>query len=282
MFSKIKIGDMAKLNQLSIQTLRYYDEKNLLKPIEVDSATGFRYYSIEQSSLLDTIQLLKALHFSLEEIRSFLYDDTNEQSLEQLFTKKQLVMREQIQELTNQMRWINHFQKGKQILESTEGETKIVVTSFACRNFYLYRIPKNVYEMSEGEYEFYLRSFKNQLKEKDFRGIFSCVGTVMNHRDFLNGHFSSKQMFLEKQIIPLEGFQTYEAKNGLYAVMYCKGFKNELTALHYFREALLIDFADDYQVVGDYLCEVVDEFPEQAREGKREMLIRMQVRVEKK
>ncbi|ANB57352.1 merR regulatory family protein [Anoxybacillus sp. B7M1] len=35
-----KIGEFAKLNKVSVQTLRYYDEIGLLKPIKVDAQTG--------------------------------------------------------------------------------------------------------------------------------------------------------------------------------------------------------------------------------------------------
>ena len=37
----LKIRDFAKLAEVSMTTLRYYDEIGLLKPIHVDPATGF-------------------------------------------------------------------------------------------------------------------------------------------------------------------------------------------------------------------------------------------------
>jgi DNA-binding transcriptional MerR regulator len=40
----IKIGDFARLSQVSVVTLRYYDEMDLLKPVRVDDFTGYRYY----------------------------------------------------------------------------------------------------------------------------------------------------------------------------------------------------------------------------------------------
>ena len=40
----IRIGDFSKLSQVSIKTLRYYDEMELFKPINVDRFTGYRYY----------------------------------------------------------------------------------------------------------------------------------------------------------------------------------------------------------------------------------------------
>jgi DNA-binding transcriptional MerR regulator len=57
----IKIGDFAHLSQVSVVTLRYYDEMDLLKPVKVDDFTGYRYYSAEQLSRLNRILALKDL-----------------------------------------------------------------------------------------------------------------------------------------------------------------------------------------------------------------------------
>lgn len=37
-----KIGKFSKLVQVSVPTLRYYEQVGLLKPIEVDRFTGYR------------------------------------------------------------------------------------------------------------------------------------------------------------------------------------------------------------------------------------------------
>src|SRR5690349_14634726 len=68
----IKIGDFARLAQVSIVTLRHYDEIGLLKPSTVDKFTGYRYYSINQLPRLNRILALKDLGFSLEQIEQML------------------------------------------------------------------------------------------------------------------------------------------------------------------------------------------------------------------
>ncbi len=68
----IKIGDFARLGQVSIVTLRHYDEIGLLKPVKVDDFTGYRYYSVEQLPRLNRILALKDLGFSLEQIEQVL------------------------------------------------------------------------------------------------------------------------------------------------------------------------------------------------------------------
>lgn len=70
----IRIGGFARLSQVSVVTLRHYDEMDLLKPISVDRFTGYRYYSTEQLPRLNRILALKDLGFSLEQIAAALAD----------------------------------------------------------------------------------------------------------------------------------------------------------------------------------------------------------------
>src|SRR5690349_5912834 len=75
----IKIGDFARLGQVSIVTLRHYDEIGLLKPASVDTFTGYRYYSVAQLPRLNRILALKDLGFSLDQIELVLRGLTLEQ-----------------------------------------------------------------------------------------------------------------------------------------------------------------------------------------------------------
>ncbi|WP_315168456.1 helix-turn-helix domain-containing protein [Metaclostridioides mangenotii] len=80
------IGEMARLHKISIQTLRYYDQIDLFKPVHVDYDSGYRYYSIDQFSQLDLIKYLKYLGMSLKEIKINL-DNSNEEILKLLNSK---------------------------------------------------------------------------------------------------------------------------------------------------------------------------------------------------
>ena len=70
-----KIGHFAKLGQVSVKTLRWYDELGLLKPMRIDSENGYRHYSIEQLPRLNRILALKELGLSLEQIVMLLKED---------------------------------------------------------------------------------------------------------------------------------------------------------------------------------------------------------------
>ena len=77
----LSIGQMARINHISIQTLRLYDKMGLLKPVAVDAGSGYRYYSILQCAKLDLIGSLKQCGLSLKEIGAY-FENGNIESLE--------------------------------------------------------------------------------------------------------------------------------------------------------------------------------------------------------
>ena len=68
----LSIGKMAEMNQVTVPTLRLYDQLGLLKPRHVDGETGYRYYDINQNARLDMIAYMKELGMSLKEIQGVL------------------------------------------------------------------------------------------------------------------------------------------------------------------------------------------------------------------
>ena len=85
--TKLKIGEFSRLMQVTVKTLRHYEQKELLIPDEVDEWTGYRYYSITQMLKLNSIRQLQQLGFTLEEIRELYDNEYHTPSVEQL-TKK--------------------------------------------------------------------------------------------------------------------------------------------------------------------------------------------------
>jgi DNA-binding transcriptional MerR regulator len=75
----IRIGDFSKLSKVSIRMLRHYNDMGLLVPIHVDEFTSYRYYNAEQLSLVNKIQALKDMGFSLSVIKEILdtYSDAD-------------------------------------------------------------------------------------------------------------------------------------------------------------------------------------------------------------
>lgn len=85
----IKIGDFARLSHVSVVTLRHYDDIGLLKPVQVDRFTGYRYYSVTQLPRLNRILALKDLGFSLQQIEQVLSGGLTVDQLRGMLAMKQ-------------------------------------------------------------------------------------------------------------------------------------------------------------------------------------------------
>lgn len=71
----LSIGKVSKLKNVSIKSLRYYDEIGIFKPAYVNEKTNYRYYTEEQLPLLDAISLCIEIGIPLKDFDS--YRDTN-------------------------------------------------------------------------------------------------------------------------------------------------------------------------------------------------------------
>jgi len=92
------IGEMAKLYQINVQTLRYYDAIGLFSPALRSSQTGYRYYSVDQFEELNTIRYLRRLGVSIEEIQSIM-KERNLEGILHVFQKQYRQVQTQIAEL---------------------------------------------------------------------------------------------------------------------------------------------------------------------------------------
>ena len=80
------IKAFAALCGCNTQTLRYYDKVNLLKPMEVDKWSGYRYYGKQQSIDFVKIKNLQAADFTIEEIKELL--TMSDQQVYEAFDRK--------------------------------------------------------------------------------------------------------------------------------------------------------------------------------------------------
>ena len=84
---RLTIGQFAALHGIHKKTLMWYDEIGLFQPAAVDPANGYRYYNYYQSSVLETILLLRELNVSTDEIRVFM-QNRSAASMERLLREK--------------------------------------------------------------------------------------------------------------------------------------------------------------------------------------------------
>lgn len=91
-------GDFARMAQVSVRTIRFYDKQNILKPSYVTPA-GARFYTDSDFVKLQQILLLKYLGFSLEEIKGMTIDDADHHFLQNSLTLQKKLIEDKIEQM---------------------------------------------------------------------------------------------------------------------------------------------------------------------------------------
>lgn len=112
-----KIGEFSSMSKTTIKTLRYYEKEGLLKPVYVDTNTGYRYYETSQLVELSKIISLRQIGLSIKDIKNIL----NGFDLETVLNNRKKDLEENISLLNTQLSKINY------LLEGNNMENKIVM-----------------------------------------------------------------------------------------------------------------------------------------------------------
>ncbi|MED4041315.1 helix-turn-helix domain-containing protein [Niallia taxi] len=99
------IGEMSKLNNVPIQTLRYYEKIGLFKPNYVNPKSKYRYYTIKQFFYLDIIKYLKYIGTPLNEMKKII--ESNPETMYSFLDKQQIIIQEKIKKLQDSQTLIN-------------------------------------------------------------------------------------------------------------------------------------------------------------------------------
>lgn len=120
------IGQLSKLFNIKIPTLRYYDEVGLLKPAQVNEETHYRYYTTAQFERLNVITYLRTLDLSLDSIRDF-FEARDTAKLEGMLREQKARVQQQIVTLQNvEARIDTRLSQVEDAIHSTLGKIEIV------------------------------------------------------------------------------------------------------------------------------------------------------------
>lgn len=104
----MKIGDFARLGQVSVRMLRHYDEIGLLTPESVDPWTGHRSYRAAQLARLNRIVALKDLGLTLEQVGQALAEDVSADELRGMLRLRQAELGAEIDRVRTRLAGIAH------------------------------------------------------------------------------------------------------------------------------------------------------------------------------
>lgn len=162
-----KISEFSKITNLTVKALRYYDDENLLKP-SYRGDNSFRYYGEDDYNKAMLIVLLRALDFSISEIRDILQNCDNPDDLSYYLSEKQSMIAEQIKKEKELIEKIDLYLKPKEA-EAIRVEYKIDFKEFDAITVSSIRF-KGKY----GDVGQYFGTIYKEVKGKAAGGPFCC------------------------------------------------------------------------------------------------------------
>lgn len=133
------IGEIADFFGISKKAMRLYEKKGIIKPVKVDATNGYRYYSAEQVQQLNALIELKALGFSLDEIKMIIDGKTSKTPLLEMLEKKRQAWQEAVNSakykeecLDNIIRNLQGSQTAEKITLMTEEERAWLLVKMVC------------------------------------------------------------------------------------------------------------------------------------------------------
>jgi DNA-binding transcriptional MerR regulator len=94
----MRIGDFARMGNVSLRTLRFYSQAGLLQPAHINLQNGYRHYDPRQLAQLHQIQLFKELGLSLLEIRELLTRRLTASEMREVFHERRAALVKRMQD----------------------------------------------------------------------------------------------------------------------------------------------------------------------------------------
>lgn len=108
----LTIGELSKISQVTVKSIRYYQELELLKPVKIDPITNYRYYNRDSFDRLSAILTLKELGFTLTEIKEILDQCSSEMDLKVFISKKIDEIKSRVKRLKDMETRLKSFKDG--------------------------------------------------------------------------------------------------------------------------------------------------------------------------
>lgn len=271
MKDKFLIGELARLFNISTDTIRHYDRKELLKP-HITSENSYRYYDIRDFFKLSRILFFKSLDISLEEIKNYL-SNKNTENLLILLKKKEKETHAKVQH------WIaleNKIKSKIEIIESAKRDLNIVrIKLMPARTGIFLRIKQK---------DDYYETKKMFTDNKQYIAMSSClvdgqIYTSLEKDDLEQGVFNKLSYFIEipytEDILKPEIITLPE---GYYACMSFSGPYKEIKK-HYITLITWINYYE-YSICGNSIEKNIVDYD--FSESESEYISEIQIPVKKK
>ncbi|NIE89536.1 MerR family transcriptional regulator [Bacillus sp. Ab-1751] len=242
---RFTIGEMAKMHNIAESTLRYYDEKGIFHPSIVDPQTNYRYYTIDQFSLLDTIKFLRQLNIPLKEIKKYI-DERNPAYALNLLEKQQEMMLKKQREIEYALAKMEH--RIHLIKEATKAKAEqMVIKEIPQRKITAIAVAPNT---TDDMFEYYIHSLQKNMRQMDDSLFSGDIGVTVAKKGLMQNEFQAySSVFILLDYMPFEVQSSDEIKEGIFACVYHHGPYEE-TDETYKKLMKYID-QEGYEISGD-------------------------------
>lgn len=242
---RFTIGEMAKMHNIAESTLRYYDEKGIFHPSIVDPQTNYRYYTIDQFSLLDTIKFLRQLNIPLKEIKKYI-DERNPAYALNLLEKQQEMMLKKQREIEYALAKMEH--RIHLIKEATKAKAEqMVMKEISRRKITAIAVAPNT---TDDMFEYYIHSLQKNMRQMDDSLFSGDIGVTVAKKGLMQNEFQAySSVFILLDYMPFQVHHSDEIKEGMFACVYHHGPYEE-TDETYKKLMKYID-QEGYEIDGD-------------------------------
>lgn len=273
---RLTIGQMAELNQVTRETLRHYETEGLLIPYYTDPGSGYRYYHINQSAKLDMIQYLKFCGMSLHEIKEK-FETANIEEIQGFLVTQLGYIDESLRKLIESRhtiaRTIENYKRYKLIPQNQMIFHELIPE----RKVYVHTSSMNYFDQNDSGYEIMLRELKRSLVNKSLPTNYFCnIGTIVRKQYIEKRVLYANEVFMFVD----DGYDVHDSieiiPEGMYVGICAEDFHRED---EYAERLLDYIYDNNYKIMGDYICEVVAEFP-MFEKTPRSMLYKIQIPIQ--
>ena len=274
----LSIGEMAKLNEITAETLRHYERIGLIIPNYIDKETNYRYYRIEQSAKLDMILYMKNLGMPLTLIKAQL-ENENISFVQETLNEQLEIVEKKISELS-QIKYT--IEKNIENFTRFQGAPKapdIAIEHISSRRILVYDNKIDFHSTPFSDFEYALRKFKKAIKTNHLPMTYFCnIGDIIRKESLEQNRFIISEVF-----ILIDG--TYEIDGNVEIIpecdYACTYFDDYSKKYEYTQNVMNFIHENGYQISGDFLCEVIADLPFY-RKLDRKLFMKVQIPIIKK
>lgn len=237
------IGEISKLSNLPIKTLRYYDQIGILKPAYINKENNYRYYSIEQFMHIDIIKYCKLIGMSLEEIKKLINSDGTVESMLNTLKRQSSLLEKKIKELSDVKSYLDELEAN--IEETIDAQMNTVIIKYNKeRKFIKYDCVASELE----EFEMHLRKVIIDIENK-YNETYPQLGASASYDKLVSEgklvytgikSFSQREKYKREGVLPEGEYIT---------ILFDDNYKNYIK---YYKEIVKYIKENNIEVVGEF------------------------------